>query len=433
MNSDQLPSEFLTQYFDKTFLEVIRNKDKIPFSADRILTDLIESGISAYDALDILFTCREYFESGMNTAALAKVLNQAIKEKGYTDSELLTGSLFQQVEIVLNDGTVTSYSFKLSKKIIAEQLKPFVYSSRTFRAIVDEFHRIVRTLRSQRIKQETLENMFPSMLRNTIGMNPFSHSRCDDDYANSIKMFQLIDKRWNLIPDPEKPEIIERLLNSIFRVILLSYEYLPGTNIRNTIHQVNQLVADLTEIGDKILSDKEIYVIGKSATTMGQFNRSKDISIWHKEAGFHDTMLTLMNITHGLMNRGAVLWLIVTDANGNELYSKFGSSQTKRANRSLIAMAISGVQSIVSEITDNSVSEIQSIEGRSIVLEKHEHFSIIALVKSTSHLVRQRMQELSNYVQENLLHEIVHFNGSVNTISRQIDSFVENQFHGLIE
>ncbi|MHA2027853.1 MAG: hypothetical protein ACW99Q_00570, partial [Candidatus Kariarchaeaceae archaeon] len=124
---------------------------------------------------------------------------------------------------------------------------------------------------------------------------------------------------------------------------------------------------------------------------------------------------------------------LLVDNHGNELYSKFASSQTKRANRSLIAMAISAVQSIMNELTDNTISQIQNDEGTTIIFEMKENFKIISLVNQTSHLVRQRLQELAVYVEEEGNDEIINFSGSINNISKIVNTFVEERFQSLIE
>jgi archaellum component FlaG (FlaF/FlaG flagellin family) len=96
-------------------------------------------------------------------------------------------------------------------------------------------------------------------------------------------------------------------------------------------------------------------------------------------------------------------------------------------------MAISAVQSIMNELTDNTISQIQNDEGTTIIFEMKENFKIISLVNQTSHLVRQRLQELAVYVEEEGNDEIINFSGSINNISKIVNTFVEERFQSLIE
>lgn len=425
-------SSNLKKYFDDELMEVERDGKMIPFSADVIITDLIESGVSAYDALDVLYETREFMEKGMKTAKLVKLLNQSLKNRGYSESEFIFSALLSDIEIVYPNNSIKLFSYKVLKEITSAFLTSFRYSSRTYRLIVDELYRIIKTIRTTKIKLETIEKMMPAVMRNAIGLNPFSRNRCDEDYHNVIRINKIIDRSWNIIPDEEKRTIMVNFLDSIFKVILLSYEYLPGNSIINTSNQVNVLVSDLTEESDLILSDKEIYVVGKTATKLELIINDKK-PILPNDPELMEFIPILSNIVHGLMNRGSVLWLLVVDAFGNELYSKFGSTQSKRANRSLIAMAISGVQSIMTELTDNTIKQIQNDEGTTILFELKKHFKVISLVNQTGHLVSQRMQELAIHIQDNVLDEIVNFNGSVNKISKVIDNFVEEKFLSLIK
>ncbi|OLS24437.1 MAG: hypothetical protein HeimC2_22430 [Candidatus Heimdallarchaeota archaeon LC_2] len=426
------PSSNLKKFFDEELVEVERDGNMIPFSADVIITDLIESGVSVYDALDVLFETREFMRRGMKTSKLVKLLNQSLKNRGYSESEFIFSALLSEIEIVYPDSSIKLFSYKVLKEITSAFLTSFRYSSKTYRLIVDELYRIIKTIRTSKIKLETIEKMMPAVMRNAIGLNPFSRSRCEDDYHNIIRINKIIETSWNLIPDEEKKGIMMNFLNSIFRIILLSYEYLPGNSGINTANQVNVLVSDLTEEADPILSDKEIYVVGKSARKLENIiNEKKDVLPEDEE--LMQFVSILSHIVHGLMNRDSVLWLIVVDAYGNELYSKFAASQSKRANRSLIAMAISGVQSIMTELTDNTIKQIQNDEGTTILFEMKENFKVITLVNQTGHLVTQRMQELATYIQNNLIDEIINFTGSVNKISKMIDTFVEKKFQSLIK
>ncbi|MCE7735847.1 MAG: hypothetical protein GPJ54_13280 [Candidatus Heimdallarchaeota archaeon] len=433
MTEDGKFSHNLKKLFDEELVEVNRVGKLVPFSADIIITDLIVSGISAYDAIDILYETREFMTRGMDTSKLIQLLNQAIKTRGYSDSEFLFSAILSEIEIEYPDGKIKLFSYKILKQITSAFLTSFVYSSKTYRIIVDELHRIIKTIRTTKIKLETIEKMMPAVMRNAIGVNPYSRSRCDDDYQNLIRLHNVIRNNWDVIPDEEKSQVLSNYLNSIFRVILLSYEYLPGNTIINTSNQINVLVSDLTEHSDNILTDKEIFVIGKSATKLENVTTKGTISDLVNDVELMEFVPILQNISHGLMNRGAILWLLVVDNHGSELYSKFSASQTKRANRSLIAMAISAVQSIMTELTDNTIRQIQHDEGTTIIFEMKTHFKVISLVSQTSHLVRQRLQELALYIEEEGNEEIINFNGSVSKISKIVDAFVEDRFQSLIE
>ncbi|MHA2276620.1 MAG: hypothetical protein ACXAC2_12665, partial [Candidatus Kariarchaeaceae archaeon] len=369
----------LKKLFDDELIEVNRAGIMVPFSADIIITDLIESGISVYDALDILYETREYMKRGMDTAKLVQLLNQAIKKRGYSDSEFLFSALLNEIEIQYPNGEIKLFSYRVLKEITSAFLTSFTYSSKTYRVIVDELYRIIKSIRTSKIKLDTLDKMMPAVMRNAIGLNPYSRSRCNDDYQNLIRLNKVIMKSWDIIPEEEKGPLISNYLNSTFRIILLSYEYLPGNSIINTANQINVLVSDLTEHSDNILTDKEIFVIGKTATKLENVHAMNKLHELAKNNEIVNYVPILQNIAHGLMNKGAILWLLLVDNHGNELYSKFASSQTKRANRSLIAMAISAVQSIMNELTDNTISQIQNDEGTTIIFEMKENFKIISL------------------------------------------------------
>lgn len=427
------PSANLKKLFDEELVEVSRAGKMVPFSADVIITDLIESGISVYDALDILYETREFMIRGMDTFKLVQLLNQAIKSRGYSDSEFLFSALLSEIEIEYPDGKIKIFSYKVLKEITNAFLTSFVYSSKVYRLIVDELYRIIKTIRTSKIKLETIEKMMPAVMRNAIGVNPYSRNRCDDDYQLLIRLQKVIHNNWEIMPEEEKPQVLSNYLNSVFRVILLSYEYLPGNTVITTSNQINVLVSDLTEHSDNILSDKEIYLIGKSATKLESLSIKGSIPDLIKDNEILESVPILQNIADGLMNKGAIYWVLVVDNHGNELYSKFASTQTKRANRSLIAMSISAVQSIMTELTDNTIRQIQNDEGTTIIFEMKPYFKVISLVNQTSHLVRQRLQELAMYIEEKGNDEIINFNGSINKISKIINTYVEERFQSLIE
>ncbi|MHA2250587.1 MAG: hypothetical protein ACXAD7_09495 [Candidatus Kariarchaeaceae archaeon] len=433
MGDDNLaPSINIRALFDDQIREVTKYNELIPFSVDIILTDLIQAGISTLDALDILHKIRPYLYPAINTVKIIQLLNQAIQDQGYIEGEFLYGSFLQPILIEFPDNRNELFNFRIIKDIVKDYLVEFIYSSKTFRAAVDELHRIIKSLRTSKIKSDTIEKMLPAVMRNTIGVNPFSRTRCDEDYHIVNNLTRDFHKLWHSLPEPERPSMLRNLYEASFKVILLSFEYLPGSTFSNTVHQIQELVADLAQRTDLILSAKEVYTVGKIAKTILEIHKEPNKLQFTDEHEIIDATETVVEVVHGLMNRGVISWIVVTDAVGNELYSKFLSPDTKETAKSLIAMAISGIQSIVNELTDNAIKEIQQEEGNKIIIEKRKYFSVMALVRLSSHLVRQRIIELTDFIELNLNDHIINFKGSVNHFHNTIEPFVTEKLYSLI-
>jgi hypothetical protein len=427
---DQQPSKSIKALFDDQIGHVTKNDVVIPFSADTIISDLVQAGIGPLDAIDILFNVRPHLYPKIQTDRIIQLLNQAMQELGYLEGDYLPGSYLQPILIEFPNKERELFNFRIIKGIVRDSLIDFTYSSKTYRSAVDELHRIVKTLRTTIIKLDTIEKMMPAVMRNIIGVNPFSRDRCNDDYSIMINLMKNFHELWHSLPDHEKPNLVRKLFESAFRVILLSYDFLPGNSFSNSIYQIKELVTYLAQTDDKVLSAKEVYIIGKTSKRIHQIYENPETLHKIDEHELIDATEIIMSVVHGLMNRGAIAWIVVTDAVGNELYSKFvGEIST---NKSLIAMAMSGVDSIVNEITDSRIKEIQQDEGRTILIEKLEYFSVIALVHQSSHLVRQKIIELTKYIDENLKPEIINFKGSVDVFHDKIGTFISQRMQTLV-
>lgn len=423
-------SDKIRTLFDNEFIEITKHGKKVPFSSDIILEDLFESGISPLRAIDIIFELRPHLYRGIDTRKIIQVINQIIQQKDMKQG-FLKGSYLEPIYIENEDGETQLFNFKFIRQLIEENLINYNYSSKTFKAIVDEFHRIVINMRSSTIQINVLENIIPSAISNVIGINPFISNRYEEDYHNVIKLSQIVLNTWNIIPEDEKPVLLVDLFESMFKIILIAFEYLPGHTLESTVYQVNQLVAHLSSHEDIIISPNELHLLGKLSKKISVLTNSEYDDTLLKQYEWPNSVEILVSVIEDLINTGSISWLIVADNAGNEVYSKFIETKYTK-HRSLIGMAISGVQSLMNELTDKSIKQIEQDEGSIILIERRDLFSVICLVDQPTSTIRNKLNHLAEYIQKNLSGNIKEFNGSVNEIHDSIEYYIDEHFRELL-
>ena len=92
---------------------------------------------------------------------------------------------------------------------------------------------------------------------------------------------------------------------------------------------------------------------------------------------------------------------------------------------------MSGVQTLVSEITETSITQIDQ-DKTSILIEKRNLFSLIMLVqKPVRHKFQQVLNELASYVELNYNKEIESFRGKLN-VFKNLEIYFEEKMKDLM-
>ncbi|MDH5401396.1 MAG: hypothetical protein OEZ01_01765 [Candidatus Heimdallarchaeota archaeon] len=421
------PSHELIEKFDKVFKTVRKNGLIIPFSIDTILKDMIDLGISPLQAIDIAYSIHPFLADGIDTKKIFQLISQSAEI--FVPEKEIQNILKTVNEILLNNNTRIPFNYTSVRLILSNYLIKFQYSNSILKELTDEMVRVSKSLRLTEIKEVTIEKLIPAVTRNILGINPFIQERCLDDYKNTLNIVKLINNAWDLIPKEEKVSNLISLFNSIYRVILLSFNYLPGSNIHKTMSQVNKFVAEYSHKEHDSIQAKEIYLLGKSTKELLDILNHKDNQTIHLHVWL-EFIDILAEVVKGLMNRGAMKWIIVVDPFGNELYAKF-STKTNH-NRPLMAMALSGIQTMINELTDQSIKQIEHTEGSYLLIERRQLFSVLTMVDLSTHLVRQKLEALADYIEIELHLEIKEFRGGVKVFYTVLDKFIDEHLKNYI-
>jgi vacuolar-type H+-ATPase subunit H len=281
-----------------------------------------------------------------------------------------------------------------------------------------------------------MKNMLSSACLNIVGVNPFDVNNRNEDYLQLIKLMRQFDTTWDVLPIEEKYILVENIFNHIFKIILVSFKYLPGHVFSSTLYQITNFSTIMGQLHHPVLSDKEIFQLGKMARkidNMRKLYKRSNISKLRQsinKQNWVEEFDTLNNVVQGLMDHGSVYWIILVDNIGNELISKFGSNASTK-NKNLLSMAMSGVQSLVSEITETSINQIDQ-EKTSILIEKRKLFSLIMLVqKPVRHKFQQVLNEIADYIEENLDKAIEQFKGKLN-VFKDLEIYLEEKMKDLM-
>ncbi len=438
MFNSKLPSEVLKNDFKE--YSVLKNGEEFPFSPDTIIKDLVNTGIPICDSLDCLYLLKPHLTAKMNTNKIAKLVNQILEHMGYGPQYYIKGEYIEPTYIVF-ETSEEILSYKLIKKIVRTELFSFKITSKSFRAIVDETFRITKSLRTKSIQYKILKNLVSNACLNVIGVNPFDKNCRSDDYLSLISIRSHIKKTWVALPTDERAQIIENILNHIFRIVLLSYNYLPGYIFPATLYQIRVFVNDSLQKKQHSLDDNILFVLGKSAKKIEDIRKS--IRLGHtkklKESlrlkNWESELDVLNNLTDELMNKGSINWIIITDYFGNELFSLFDEGNVPR-NKNLYSMAISGVQNLMGEITNNSITQIDQLgenNKTTILIERRKHFSVIMLVQQPVRLALKKiMEDIADYTEQHLNNEIINFKGNVSIFYKILEKHVRELVDGFM-
>lgn len=414
---------------------VKKNEDEIPFSLEIILDDLISSGIPVLDAIDCVLNIKPNLRNKMDVRTISKIINKTLDDMDYGPSYHIKGTLNKQIRMKFKDSEQV-LNFKTLKEFVNSELYIYDLTSKTFRAIVEELFRIIKSLRTKVIDEKILKNMLSSSCLNIVGVNPFDVNNRNEDYLQLVKLMRQFDNTWSILPVEEKYILVENIFNHIFKIILISFKYLPGHVFSSTLYQITNFSTRMGQLQHPVLSDKEIFQLGKMARkidNMRKLYKRSNISQLKKSINrqnWVDELSTLDNVVQGLMNHGSVYWIILVDNMGNELISKFASNASTR-NKNLLSMAMSGVQTLVSEITNTSINQIDQ-EKTSILIEKRGLFSLMMLVqKPVRHKFQQVLDEIARYVEINFEKEIMQFKGKLN-VFKELEIYIEEKMKDLM-
>ena len=123
--SDNSVTETLKQLFDKELVEVTRNKVVLPFSIDRILTDLIQAGVTSFDAINLLYVIKPYLQKGMSTNEISRIIFKGLQEAGYDETDIFLGTFLKPISIVFSDDESRDFTYKEIKNLVKTALNSF--------------------------------------------------------------------------------------------------------------------------------------------------------------------------------------------------------------------------------------------------------------------------------------------------------------------
>jgi hypothetical protein len=431
MTESNLPDDFslssyLKEEFDKKYHTVKKNGQVFPFSVEVLIKDLMEAGLSPFETFDVITTIKPHLQQGIDVKKILQLVYQVTQQKNI-DPEILKVSFLQPILVEKEDSTTDVFSFKYIKDMFKSQLNNYNLSNKTFKFVVDELHRIVTSMRVSKIKEDTLIKLIPSAFRNVIGLNPFSTQYIHNTHEAITKMNNRLVVTWDILPIDEMMNTLITLFDSIYKVILLNFNYIPGYNEKSTIYQINQLISEISNNQDSVLSDKDIYLLGKSSREINSIiNKSKNLKTIDKYE-WKITIQSLKSLVDRLSEQGKINWIVVTDYAGNELYSKF-NNKTSYRNHSLIGMALSGVDSLVNELTDRSIKQIDQEQGSSIIIERRTTFSILAHVSEGIPSIKSKIRKMADFIGRELKPILDSYKGNTSIISHELEQYVSYNF-----
>jgi len=429
LTSNHTLKSYIKHQFDDEFDHIIVNNTRVKFSAERILFDLINSGISVLDSLEILSKSHQYLTKGMKIGLLIKILNKLIIEEGYGEQYLIRGEFDP---IVIEYPEYEEFlSFKTLRSITQNSLSEYVYSSTTFGLIVDELYRVLHSIKNNRIKVNHIEKIIPSVIRSVIQFDPFDKETSQSLYHKISSLYTTINDEWAYIPDHEQSEYVIEFLETIFNLILCWFNYLPGHNFDSTVSQVNLLVKQ--QSGNySLLSDRELHLLGKTASQLnstlkkGKKANFMDSYNWIKV--IHSIMSTVIRFVH----QNIIKWIVLVDTYDRELYTYFTRS-TKQKYRKLLGMAIGGIHSLMNEVTEDHITSIEQADGR-IIIERTSDFRLVVFIKHHgSPLIQSIISELAILIEIDVGEDIRAFDGNISTLERKIDPIVRDHFGLMLE
>lgn len=377
---------------------------------------------------------KELFQN-ISTKKILKFLNENILELGYDENSYVKSETTIPIMIKYK-GEKKELGFKIIKDIVREYLQSMRYTSKIFRDLVDELHRAVLALEKYDLTVENITKLIPSALRNVIGANPFSRERCQDDYMRVLKLKKSIDVTWIALPTEERMYILKTFFEAGYRVILLSYEFLPGHVLNSTLIQMNNLITYLTSKGElDSLSDSEMNKLNENVIQMNALIKSPDRSDLLDISNWSEQIENIYTICNGLMSSNSIKWIVGRDKHGRDIFTFSSKKYQEEGGKStlLISSAIYGIEAQISEITNSTVQQLDQGDN-AILISKRELFSILSLVeKPVTHLIRQKLQLLADFVERNYSEKIKLFKGNISIFQDGLLPFLKKEMFMIFE
>ncbi len=416
----------IREEFDEKIHTVKKRGVEVPFSSDIILSSLIDSGITPLHAIDILFMIKDKLQANISTKKILKYLNESIHQLGYDENSFVKSETTIPIMIEYK-GSKVELSFKVIKELVRERMKNMRYTSKTFRDLVDELHRAVLALENWDLTVEDVERLIPLALRNIVGTNPFSKDRSQIDYQIVNKLKMSIEKTWVALPTEERYYMLVKFFEASYRVILLSFDFIPGHIVNSSLVQINNLITYLTSKGDNTLSDTEIKTLSNNAVKLGELFKMQESNISLDYKVWEDDINIIASICDGLMSNNSIKWIVGRDNYGRDIFTFSSKQYIDEGGKStlLISSAIYGIEAQINEITRSKVELIDQGDN-AILISKKELFAIISLVeKPVSHLIRQKLRELGDFIEQNFSEEIKKFKGKVSVFQNALDPYLK--------
>lgn len=411
-------SDYLKDQFDKK-VEIVTTGSgghTLEFSSQVIITDLITNGVSLYDSLDILEKISDKLKRGIHTDKITKLINQTLLEFGYSKEYFINGNIMDDTLILYPNGGRQVLSYKFVKSFVIDLLSDYTVSSKTFRSIVEEYHRVLRGLNAEQIHISTVSQLKSLILKNVLNLDPWNESDTLDQYNELIKILNKYRKFREFGSKEEIHLMLNQVYHSAFKLILLNYNFLPGLTVGATTGQIEKLISELPSMENVGLTSKEIHIIGRIGNLVDKYSRSKYFKNKEEiEVELNNRLESLISIVNLLVHRGILKWLFVISEGGIELFSTKDGKTTSSVNL-LVAAGMSGIEKLVEEITEFHPQLIVHEDGV-IIIEKRKGYSVVGLSKMESVLLLESIKEYCNQIDRELSSSICNFSGETTELS----------------
>ena len=411
-------SDYLKDQFDKKVDIVTTGSGghTLEFSSQVIISDLITNGVSVYDSLDILEKISDKLKRGIHTDKITKLINQTLLEFGYSKEYFINGNIIDDTIIVYPNGERQILSYKFVKSFVIELLSDYEVSSKTYRSIVEEYHRVLRGLNAEQIQISTVSQLKSLIFKNILNLDPWNESDTLDQYNVLIKILNKYRKFREFGSKEEIHLMLNQVFHSAFKLILLNYSFLPGLTVGATTGQIEKLISELPSMENVGLTSKEIHFIGRIGNLVDKYSRSKYFKNKEEiEDELNNSLDSVISIVNRLVHRGILKWLFVISEGGIELFSTKDGRTTSSVNL-LVAAGMSGIEKLVEEITEYHPQLIVHEDGV-IILEKRKGYSVVGLSKMESVLLLESIKEFCNQIDRELSPSINNFSGETTELS----------------
>ncbi|RMG31056.1 MAG: hypothetical protein D6732_15210 [Methanobacteriota archaeon] len=410
--------DILEAEFDRVFEEITLGEPprKEPFSSGKILEDMIRSGVEFFEAIEILYRIRPALCKGISARQVARLINQALREKGYDRFSLISAGLIDFTRLVLPNGKRETINFRRLKAYVMSKLRGLEYTNSTFKAIVDDLHRIIRSLETEEIKLETLDNLFMVTLKKIVGVNPWAENRYKNDYGDVVASFEHLTRHGSNLSFEEQLELISTFVIHAARILLLSHNFLPTTRVKSTVAQLEKLIARLSIQQDNEFDYKPFYEMGKLGELV--LRKGKGIKNFDR---VQRRLQSAFSLIEEIVHEGLIQWIMVVRDDGTEFFSRFSKTFNPNSPRSLFAPALAGVQTVIHELSHQDIKQIQNVEG-TILVEKVKDVSVIAMVRFPTHHVKQKLFVFSERIIDECGDLIQNFKGQIDEIQNTIET-----------